>query len=67
MQVKQQTTAIVDGKTTSQKVSVLIEENNNGNSLCQAGVNHILKSSPACQDSCLFTIISTLQEGGSKT
>ena len=33
MQVKQQTTAIVDGKTTSQKVSVLIEENNNGNSL----------------------------------
>ena len=31
----------------------------------QAGVTHILKSSPACHKSCLFTHISTLQAGSS--
>ena len=32
----------------------------------QAGVTHIVKSSPTCQKSCLFTRISTLQAGSSK-
>ena len=32
----------------------------------QAGVTHIQKSIPACQISCLFTRISTLEAGKSK-
>ena len=36
------------------------------NDLHQAGITHILKSSPASQNSCLFTHISTLHQVATK-